>query len=334
MSILRNYTTIIIAALVIFVTPPSLVYAAEDCPQCVADFALYNPSYENDGVWEEEVKALKAMFKSYGWSYATITNKDINSGKLKSGADQNYRALIGPGGWAYYREIAINTSGEDSIRDFISAGGNYVGFCAGAYWMANTVLFADPATGGSGTYNQTSDYITYNDVYHVKLFSGAAQGPFGWFPWSTTNAVLDEVSINTDNSTMQKIKLPSTTRFFYAGGPFFTFTTKPTGYKVWAKAKMPNNVSSAASTGNKKPTVIKFKYNSGKVVLFSYHPEILINSSVDNVTLSDYYDEAALSWNTGNQTQDQINLDSWNIVHAALQVGTNESVTPLTALPK
>jgi hypothetical protein len=31
------------------------------CQNYEADFALYNPDYEDDGVWEEEVQALKLV---------------------------------------------------------------------------------------------------------------------------------------------------------------------------------------------------------------------------------------------------------------------------------
>jgi len=54
----------------------------DGCPACVADFALYDPGYEDDGVWEEEVTALEAMFETYGWSYGAIGPQDLNVGTL------------------------------------------------------------------------------------------------------------------------------------------------------------------------------------------------------------------------------------------------------------
>ena len=298
-----------------------------------ADFALYDPSYENDGVWEEEVKALKALFAAYNWTYDVVDHVDINTGVLGSGSNRKYKALISPGGYAYFRELAITPAGEDNIRNFVNSGGNYIGFCAGAYWAADTLSWAEFATGNGGEYNQPSDYSDTD--YNLNLFDGVAKGPFGWEPWNNgTNPSLQKVNINTANPTMQTIGMPAETRFFYYGGPVFVnIKSSLPGYEIWATAVAPNGTPPAASTGDGEPSIIKFDYGSGKVILFSYHPEVLINSEVDNLYLSTYFDEDSVAWNTGPQTFEEINLDSWNIVHAALQIAANQQVTKLTSLP-
>ncbi len=298
-----------------------------------ADFALYDPAYENDGVWEEEVKALKALFVTYNWTYEVIDHIDINSGILGSGNSRKYKALIAPGGYAYYRELAVTPTGEDNIRNFVNSGGNFIGFCAGAYWAADTLSWAEFATGNGGSYNQPSDYNDYD--YNLNLFDGVAKGPFGWEPWNNgTNPSLQKVAINTANSTMQTIGLSDTTRFFYYGGPVFTnIKSQLSNYEIWASAVAPMSIPNNASTGDGEPTIVKFNYGTGNVILFSYHPEVLINSEVDNLHLSTYFDEDGISWDTGNQSFEEINLDSWNIVHAALQIAANQQVTQLTSLP-
>ncbi|MBI1871340.1 MAG: hypothetical protein HYS07_09130 [Chlamydiae bacterium] len=95
----------------------------------------------------------------------------------------------------------------------------------------------------------------------------------------------------------------------------------------------PEGTSINAGIGNGQPTIIHFTYGSGNVTLFSYHPDILIDSLTDEVVLREYVYEDQITWNTGNQTQDEINLYSWNIVHASLQLSANEKVTAITALP-
>jgi len=299
----------------------------------VADFALYDPGYEDDGVWEEEVTALKALFFTYNWSFKTIDHNDINNGELGSGNNRRYKALIAPGGWALYREVAVTVIGENNIRDFISGGGNYVGFCAGAYWASDIVDWAQTATGDNGTYNQESDYIAYD--YNLNLLNGSAKGPFGWTPWDNGDTASFQIAkINTANPTMNLIGLPDTTRFFYYGGPVFTnFSSTPSNYEIWATAVAANGTAPAARIGENEPTVIKFNYGSGNVILFSYHPEVLIGSAVDNIKLTQFVNEDSLSWDVGNQTLDEINLQSWNIVHAALQIANNEPVTKIISLP-
>jgi len=133
---------------------------------------------------------------------------------------------------------------------------------------------------------------------------------------------------------MSLIGLPDTTRFFYYGGPVFTnFSSTPSNYEIWATAVAPKGTVPAARIGENEPTVIKFNYGTGNVIFFSYHPEVLIGSDVDNLKLSQFVNEDSLNWDVGNQTLDEINLQSWNIVHAALQIANNEPVTKITSLP-
>lgn len=302
--------------------------AGEDCTQCKADFAIYNPTTEEDGVWEEEVVALTTLFDTFGWTWEEVSATDINNGKLGTGDNRQYRGLVAPGGYAYYRNKSVSSQGEEYLRQFINDGGNYLGFCAGSFWASNIVSWAETATGNSGEYNSLDDYKDYD--YDLNLFNETAKGPFGWTTWNAgTNASLEEVNINTNNSTMNIIGLPLKTRFFYYGGPFFTNTSNYNDLEVWATAKKPDNVSDIAGTGNNEPTIIRFSQGLGHVILFSYHPDILINSLQDGVKLSQYINEDNIVWQTGEQSQEDINYDSWNIVHAALQLSANESVTKM-----
>ncbi len=304
-----------------------------DCPVCRADFAIYDPNYEDDGVWEEEVTALITLMDDFGWSYEIVDTQDINNGILGVGDDRRYRALIGPGGYAWPRNRDIQEEGEAGILAFIDSGGNYVGFCAGTYHAADEVVWAEEATGGGGTWNRPEDYQSY--AYDLGLFEGSATGPFGWTPWDDgTGASLQPVRIDTSIETMATIGIGEETRFFYYGGPFFTVSPDSSlSPEVWARAVRPDDAPEDADIGADEATIIHYMYGDGHVILFSYHPEILINSDVDGITLSDAIDETTMTWDTGDQTWDEINLQSWNIVHAALQIAANEEVEALTELP-
>lgn len=295
-----------------------------------ADYAIYNPGTSGDGVWDDEVKAIKAVLKNYGWSYKSVGPEQLNSGELMSGSGAlNYRALLSPGGWAYQRELATTVFGERNLREFVKAGGGFVGLCAGSYWAADTVSFAENATGGGGKYNVASDYQDYD--YQLALFKGTAKGPFAWTPWDG-DATLELADINNSNSTMDKIDMPGKTRFYYAGGPFFIPSSeKPANYEVWAKAVMPDDVSSKATIGKNQPSVIRFTEGKGNVVLFAYHPTILIKNASDNVEVPK---EDKIKWDKGSQSYKEIALYSWNILHAAVQVAGKKKPTEVTKLPK
>ena len=204
----------------------SRIIASDQASGYLADFAIYAPGYSGDGVWDEEVVALKTMLKRYGWTYKTIGPKDILNGVLRSGDKLKFRALISPGGMSYQRELALGQSGDAKVRDFVQAGGSFVGFCGGAYWAAKTVRV-------SLVGQQYSDY-----PYQLQLFPGVGQGPLGWMPWNNgTNANLDLAEINTSNATMSAIGMPARTRFLYGGGPWFqNIDLVPGKCEVWARA--------------------------------------------------------------------------------------------------
>ncbi len=328
---------LLLACVVLVVVGPGALAAAsptDGCPSCVADFAIYDTAYEDDGVWDEEVTAIKALLTRYGWTYQTVEPARINAGYLGTGASRRFRALIEPGGWAYSRSVVVTPVGEQRIREFVASGGGYVGLCAGAYYATAVVRWAQTASGGSGSYTTAADYTDY--PYSLGLLSGIAQGPLGWAPWNDgKNPRLELATIDTANPTMAAIGMIATTRFFYAGGPFFTgMDPLPPGVEVWARAAMPAGTPSAASIGDGEPTIVRFLYGQGSVVLFSYHPTILVRSLVDNVTLSMYYDETTVPWDTGDQTWDEINFHSWNVVHAALQFAAGQTPTRIPPLPQ
>lgn len=322
----RSFLGATVAALLTLLLPVSargaeLAAARDACPACIADVALYDPAYEEDGVWEDDVTALVAMFDAYGFTYRKVDAAALARGVLGSGKGRRFRALIEPGGWAYTRDASLGPSGVARVRAFLAGGGSYVGFCAGAYAAVATVRWDHYGTGWYQSY-----------FYNLRLFDGSGWGPFAWMPWREgTNANLVEAAIDTSNPTMQASGMPARTRFLYGGGPWFEPLRTPPGWEVWARAVAPANA--VDRTGDGKPAIVRYRYGKGTVILFAYHPEIVVGSTADHVVLSGPYDEDTVEWSTGELTLDQIAVDSWNVVHAALQVALGRTVTPVTELP-
>lgn len=304
----------------------------DSCPSCVADFAIYDPAYEDDGVWEEEVTALTTMLAAYGFTYEIVDHQDLNRERLGVGDGRLYRALIAPGGYASARDLVVTAAGEQHVRDFVASGGGYLGFCAGTFWTADEVVWAEAATGDGGAFNHPDDYDTF--PYDLGLMPGQAVGPFGWTPWEEGLGVsLQPTAIDTSVEAMAAIGIPGEARFFYYGGPVFRFESPPPALEVWARAIPPAGLPLEALTGAGEPTIVRYAEGSGTVVLFSYHPEMLIGSEADGVIMTSPVDEGAVSWETGGHSLEEIHLQSWNVVHAALQVVVGEAVTPITGLP-
>lgn len=305
---------------------------APENPSPVADFAIYDPLYEDDGVWEEEVTALRTLLDAFGWSYLLLDETTLDA--TAAAGQLPVLALIAPGGWAAARNRALPAAADRAIRSFVATGGNYVGFCAGAYSASDSVSFARYAWRG---YVRPWLYLDYGDAegYDLNLWPGTARGPFGWAPWrGGTHPTLEPARIDLSSPVMAAIGIPPITRFFYYGGPVFLPPDPPLPeVEVWCRAIAPGDAPPAGRGGEGEATAIRFPYGAGTVILLSYHPEILIDSWVDGVRLSTYFDEQAIDWDTGDQTLEEINLQSWNLVHAALQIAANEEPTPLTELP-
>ncbi len=81
-------------------------------------------------LWDESflwgLMAYKAI-KSNGLSFKLIRSKDIKNGQLK-----NYKMLFVPGGWASNKLKTLEGDCLSNIKQFVSNGGNYLGFCGGA----------------------------------------------------------------------------------------------------------------------------------------------------------------------------------------------------------
>lgn len=81
-------------------------------------------------LWDESflwgLMAYKAL-KSNGLSFKLIRSKDIKNGQLK-----NYKMLFVPGGWASNKLKTLDGDCIGKIKQFVSNGGNYLGFCGGA----------------------------------------------------------------------------------------------------------------------------------------------------------------------------------------------------------
>ncbi|MBI5195037.1 MAG: hypothetical protein HZA10_01805 [Nitrospirae bacterium] len=67
------------------------------------------------------------VLKNLGLPFDLVRSADIKKGCLK-----NYKMFFVPGGWASNKGKALSERGRKAIRDFVDAGGNYLGLCGGA----------------------------------------------------------------------------------------------------------------------------------------------------------------------------------------------------------
>jgi glutamine amidotransferase-like uncharacterized protein len=88
--------------------------------------------YNDDGSWWAGVDHLKLFLQEYGYSYKSLTAEDIKNGGLK-----DLKLLVMPGGqsWTFLEELG--DEGGEIIRNFVRDGGDYMGFCAGAFYAVS-----------------------------------------------------------------------------------------------------------------------------------------------------------------------------------------------------
>ncbi len=56
----------------------------------------------------------------------------LSSTDIRRGALHHYRVLLVPGGWASHKVRALGGGGKERLREFLTGGGGYLGFCGGA----------------------------------------------------------------------------------------------------------------------------------------------------------------------------------------------------------
>lgn len=81
-------------------------------------------------LWDESylwgIMAYDALIRA-GLDFTLERASDVRKGCLS-----DYKAILVPGGWASNKMHSLGEEGVSAIRDFVSSGGTYIGFCGGA----------------------------------------------------------------------------------------------------------------------------------------------------------------------------------------------------------
>ncbi|MCB1062656.1 MAG: ThuA domain-containing protein [Verrucomicrobiae bacterium] len=88
--------------------------------------------YVDAGTGDSREKVVEALGTDAAISVTRLKAAEIQTGKLK-----DFDVLIHPGGSGSKQGKCLAEKGRTEIRNFVSRGGGYVGFCAGAYLATN-----------------------------------------------------------------------------------------------------------------------------------------------------------------------------------------------------
>jgi len=217
--------------------------------------------YSGPGTAEECVKATENMFRWIGCKVTMLGADSINDKSLRG-----YDILCIPGGNMYQYAQDISSSGKEKIRNYIRAGGSYIGICGGAYFASEKVIW------------QGSQL----PMESLSLFSGTAEG------------VIDEIVPYPDYG-MCRVDIVDSLHPVTRSEPDSIWILY-----YWGPALTPDLGCDATILADYEkvnlPAMLAFEYGDGRVFLVGVHPEFEEDSDRDGVTLADELDDRGSEW--------------------------------------
>jgi len=213
--------------------------------------AIYDDTAEDDpSAWDEGLQHIEDTLVAAGLTTGRITRSDLNDDPLVL---DGYGAVVFGGGFAYPGyTLGISPTGKQLLRDFVDAGGGYVGICAGAYFACAALVYE-------------GEYIDDESGYDLDLFDGVCFGPvadIASYPyWDVA-----EVAFTGHESYDAYSTSPFSADVWYGGGPYFQYL--PPGAEI--VATYDNTGIEHHGTG----AVLVQEYGDGHAVLWGPHPEL------------------------------------------------------------
>jgi len=203
--------------------------------------------YQDEGVGKESLAQTISTFTSLLKKYDV---KTLNAQQLKNGLwAKNAILFIMPGGADLPYVKKLQGVGNTIIKNYVAAGGNFLGICAGSYYGSSYVEFDK-----NGPLEVLGDR-------ELSFFKGSAVGPI--------LAPYDYKTQSGSRAAAIHTIFPDTpkTIVFYNGGGYFK------------NAEQYPNTKVIGTYENDLPAIILIDYGKGKVLLsgvhFEYDPSLL-----------------------------------------------------------
>ncbi len=196
--------------------------------------------YKGPGYWDTGAEAVINFLDTYGVHQVSIDACDINDNLL----DGEYDAIWFPGGWTEQYWDGINH--DEKIIEYVSAGGIYIGICAGAYYFCGLLL----------RHEKLAEYSIMADESLNELIDWGSMTP------------VESPAENFEQNFCADVTM------MFCGGPFFRLESGE-GANVMAKYVV-----------NNEAAAVHFNLGAGEVMLIGPHPELGYCHSEDswNVT--------------------------------------------------
>ena len=172
---------------------------------------------------------------------------------------ENVAAFFLPGAGSHGEyDVRLGMDGMKAIQSYVSEGGLFYGFCAGAYYASTRLEWKSELPEKKRV-----------KTPHIALFNGVAQGPIKAIlenkdkPWHWDQAVATNVFVNFSRGR------PRTIKALYWGGPLLTSHGKKLEHDPNVKI-----IARFSNLPNRPACLIEKKHEKGVVILSSIHPEI------------------------------------------------------------
>jgi glutamine amidotransferase-like uncharacterized protein len=192
--------------------------------------------YHGQGVWPAGRAAIEHMLMAHNVAWLPIGADELHAG------DFGYADVFWlPGGWSGDYEERITPQGMEHIRQFVRAGGRFVGICAGAFFASRLIVWE----------GEMFDYP-------AGLFAGQAVGPIAEIA-AWPQCAMADVDLEPRHPINATLITPR--QQLYYGGPVF----------VPDDAQAVDIVATYSTNG--QPAAVTFQYGQGRVFLTGLHFE-------------------------------------------------------------
>jgi glutamine amidotransferase-like uncharacterized protein len=228
---------------------------------CGAENKVTVALYSGKGCWDDSVVASEKMFEWMGCDVSLIDAGYVNDKSL-----DDFGIICFPGGDMYRYADDITSKGKGKLRDFVNAGGGYIGICAGAYFAAEKIIWAG------------KDIPTE---------------PLGIFPGKAVG-IIDEIA-PFPKYAMCRVNVvdfehPITARDIYSLWVLYYW-----GPRLIPKPGTDVDVLGVYAVGG-DPAMVAFEYGAGRVFLIGPVPDIEEDGDRDGTDFAEEFDDLGSDW--------------------------------------
>jgi biotin--protein ligase len=166
--------------------------------------------------------------------------------------------IPGGAGQAIYRQLG--PLGNQKIKAYVHAGGNYLGICAGAYYGASETQFE---VGRGEPYEIASDTDAALGFY-PGIAHGVAYREGEFIYHSESGARIANICVNQDLISFDKFNKEKNIPIYFNGGCYFSDATRYETVEILARYADIDDAPSA---------IVKCQYGNGTAILSGVHFE-------------------------------------------------------------